>query len=63
MDKWASYDKRIQCANNYTKDADALKMVQKAVEDEAFAQSFKVRDETKITLIVDSWERAFESIN
>ena len=35
VEKWAAYDKRIQCANNYTSDNEALEMVKKAIETEA----------------------------
>jgi len=35
--EWASYDKIIQCANNYTKAEDALNIVKQALETESIA--------------------------
>ena len=45
VDEWASYEKIIQCANNQTKADDALKIVEKALQMDAEAQNFGLKDE------------------
>jgi hypothetical protein len=61
--EWASYDKIIQCANNYTKADDALSIVKQAVETEAATQSFDLKDDNAMKAYMGNWKLAFGYIN
>ena len=63
VNKWAEYDKLIQCANNYTKDDEALQMVKEALATEARAQDFLLKEEEELSMIMGNWELAFGYIN
>ena len=61
--EWASYDKIIQCANNYTKADDALMIFEKALITEAKIQNFELKDNKGLKPYEGNWNLAFEYIN
>lgn len=63
VNEWASYDKMVQCANNYTKADDAMKIVESAIISQAATQNFQLKDEKGLSPYKGGWSLAFGYIN